>query len=106
MENKLVNYFSKITPLSLAEKSALAESAVPKFFPKGTFLLKEGQLSVDTYFIFAGCVREYILLDGEEKTSGLFTEDQWIISLNNFSSDSPKNRNLICVEDCELIVGN
>lgn len=55
-----------------------------KIFKKGAFLLKFGQMSMDTYFILEGCLREYLVIEGEEKTTNFFFEEQWVISLNNF----------------------
>lgn len=106
IENKLIKYFSRISPLSDEESKAIAESMCIKTFKKGAFLLKEGQVSIDTYFILEGCVREYILDDGEEKTTNFFTEEQWVISLNNFGSKKPTTHNLVCVEDTTVSVGN
>lgn len=65
-----------------------------KTYKKGTQLLKEGQVPIDTYFVLEGCIREYIITDGEEKTTAFYTEEQWVISLNNFSGPSPSNYNL------------
>jgi len=76
MENKFVNYFSNISRLSKEESKAIAEGMRTKTFRKGAFLLKEGQISANTYFILEGCIREYILSDGEEKTTNFFTEEQ------------------------------
>lgn len=106
MENKFVNYFSKVSPLSEAESKAIEENMCIKVFKKGEFLLKEGQISVDTYFIMEGCVREFIVVDGEEKTTNFFTEEQWVISLNNFNSMNHAGNNLQCVEDTTVSVGN
>ncbi len=106
MTNKLVDYFAKITPLSLEEAKVLEASAVPEFFKKGTILLKEGQLSMQSYFIFEGCVREYLLADGEEKTTNFFTEGQWVIALNSFNSENRSLRYWVCVEDSRMVVGN
>jgi CRP-like cAMP-binding protein len=106
MHNKFVNYFSRISPLSEAESNAIAENMCVKTFKKGDFLLREGQLSIDTYFILEGLIREYIVVDGEEKTTNFFTEEQWVISLNNFSSQSPATNNLVCVEDTTVSIGN
>ena len=106
MHNKFIKYFSRISPLSAEESKAIEENMCIKTFKKGDFLLKEGQLSVDTYFVLEGCIREYILVDGEEKTTNFFTEEQWVISLNNFSPNSPSTHNLVCVEDTTVSVGN
>ncbi len=106
MDNKFVNYFSRQTSLSVPEANAIAENMCIKTFKKGDFLLKKGQISIDTYFIMEGCVREYLVIDGEEKTTNFFTEEQWVISLNNFGSISPSEINLVCVEDTTVSVGN
>ena len=106
MHNKFINHFSRISPLSTEEANAIREHMVVKTFRKGDYLLKEGQFSVDTYFILEGCIREYILTDGEEKTTNFFTEEQWVISLNNFGAKIPATHNLVCVEDTAVSVGN
>jgi CRP-like cAMP-binding protein len=106
MKEKFVNYFSRISPLSEEEAKGIEEGMRIEIFKKGTVLLKEGQISVDTYFILEGCIREYVIRDGDEKTTNFFKEDQWVISLNNFGLKSPASNNLVCVEDTTVSVGN
>jgi len=106
MKNKFVNHFDKISPLSEEEAKAIADGMSVQNFKKGILLLKEGQASVDTYFVLEGCLREYIVVDGEEKTTNFFTEEQWVISLNNFSDNGASQHNLVCVEDSALVIGN
>ena len=72
MKNKFVEYFSRISPLSEEEAKGIEDGMCIKTFKKGTVLLKEGQLSVDTYFILEGCIREFIVIDGEDKTTNFF----------------------------------
>lgn len=106
MENPIVNYFSQLTSLSKEEKDVLENTMVVTRFKKDTLLLKEGQTSVDTYFILEGCIRQFTAVDGEEKTTHFFTEQQWVISLTGLSPDTPSSHNLVCMEDCALVVGN
>jgi CRP-like cAMP-binding protein len=106
MSNKFVEHFSRISPLSTEEADAIADGMVVRECKKGTVLLREGQLSVDTYFILKGCIREYILIDGEEKTTNFFTEEQWVISMSNFNAQSPSAHYLVCIEDTDVAVGN
>ena len=106
MDNKFVNYFSKISPLSAEEAAAIEASMRVETFKKGTLLLREGQISMNTYFIMEGCLREYILSDGEEKTTNFFTEEQWVISLSNFTAPTPSMHNLVCAEDTTVSIGN
>ena len=50
---------------------ALLASMQTKALKKGAYLLKEGEISANTYFVLEGCIREYVLSDGEEKTTRL-----------------------------------
>jgi CRP-like cAMP-binding protein len=106
LQKKFVSYFSKVAHLSQTEENAIAQNMRIKSFRKGDYLLKEGQVSVDTYFILEGCIREYILTNGEEKTTQFFTEEQWVISTNNFNSVTASENNLICMEDTTVSIGN
>ena len=106
MHEKFVNYFSKIVALSNEESEAIIESMQTKAFKKGEFLLKEGQISANTYFVLEGCIREYILSDGEEKTTNFLSEEQWAISLNSLTAPSSANHNWVCMEDTTVVVGN
>ena len=106
MENKIVKYFSQITTLSQDEARVLENGMVVTKFKKDAFLLKEGQTSNDTYFILEGCIRQYHLIDGEEKTTNFFTEGQWVISLTGLSQKTPSAHNLVCMEETSLVVGN
>jgi CRP-like cAMP-binding protein len=106
METKLLNYFSRIMPLSEEEAAAIADTMLIQRYKKGTVLLKEGQISTEAYFVLEGCVRQYFLIDGEEKTNNFFTEEQWVISINSFSSRAPSNHYLECCMDSSLVVGN
>ena len=106
MENKLLNYFSRIMPITKEEADAIAVTMVIKNYKKGDVLLKEGQISTEAYFVLEGCVRQYFIVDGEEETANFFTEEQWVISLNSFSNNLPSNHYMACATDCYLVVGN
>ncbi|SHO64986.1 Crp/Fnr family transcriptional regulator [Algoriphagus zhangzhouensis] len=106
MDNKFVNYFSKISSLTKEEAEAIAQTMKTQSFEKGDYLLRQGQKSSKTYFILSGCIREYILTDGEEKTTNFFTEEQWAISLNGFTPENSATHNWVCVEDTTVVVGD
>lgn len=106
MDNKLVEYFSRIMPLSDEEKRAITESMVVKTFKKGTVLLEEGKISTECYFVLEGCVRQYYVVDGEEVTNNFFTEEQFVVSIISFSQKVPANHYFSCCEDSTLVVAN
>lgn len=106
MEQKLLDYFSRIMPLSDEEIAAIVETMNIQTYKKGTILLKEGQISKEAYFVLDGCVRQYYIVDGEERTNNFFTEEQWVVSINSFSQQIPSTHFLECCLDSRLVVGN
>ena len=106
MDDKLLNYFQRIMPLSDEEARAIAETMIIHHYPKGTVLLKEGQVSMEAYFVLEGCVRQYYIVDGDEKTNNFFTQEQWVVSINSISQQIPSNHFLECCLDSTLVVGN
>jgi len=106
MDNKLINYFLRITNLSVNELNVLTESMVIKEYPKGSFLVKEGQFYTDTYFVLEGCIRQFKIIDGNDITTNFFTEEQWIISNELTEIKSQSDYNLQCIEDSSVVIGN
>jgi CRP-like cAMP-binding protein len=106
MDNKLLKYFSRIMPLSEEEIEAIDETMHVQHYKKGTVLLKAEQISSEVYFVLEGIVRQYYLIDGEEKTSDFFADEQWVVSLNSINPNNPSTHYLECCIDCSLLVGN
>ena len=106
MESKLFKYFSNIIALSDEETSAFAKTMYIRQYKKGNILLQEGQTSTETYFILEGTVRQYYLVDGEEKINNFFIEEQWMIPSNSFNRDTPSSHFLACCEDATLLISN
>lgn len=106
MKQKLISYFNSISVLSEAEAEAIYEGSVVKEYKKNTVLLRKGQSTQNTYFVFKGLIRQYSLIDGEEKTTAFFIEDQWVISLGSLDEEKPSAFYWVCEEDCVLLLGN
>ena len=106
MITKLTDYFSRFAALSQEESDAIIKSSVVKSYKKGDILLREGEISRECYFVLEGCVRQYYMVDGEEKTSNFFTEEQWVVSMNSFTLQVPADHYFSCVEDTTLVVGS
>ena len=106
MHQQLIQYFNSIMPLNEEEIVAIAETIEVKHFKKGAILLREGQVSHEAYFVLEGCVRQYYIVDGEEKINNFFTANQWVVSINSFSQQTPASHFLDCCLDSSLVVGN
>lgn len=105
MENELVKYVSKYTELSDELKTVIIESTVIRHYSKGEHLLTENQPAKESFLVLKGCVRNYIIKDGEEKTIDFYTDEQ-PISSPNYGKDVPSGHFLQCIEDTIVSIGN
>lgn len=104
-EHELINYISQFMPLSEAEAAEVVKMIKFKSFKKGTVLLREGQVAKLCYFVLKGCIRQYYLVDGEEKTTNFFTEGQPVTPYEGTFKKVPSKFYLSCVEDSILTIG-
>lgn len=101
-EREIIQYISQFMPLSDAEAEAVIKNMKIRSFKKGTVLLKEGQVAKLCYFVLKGCIRQYFLVDGEEKTTNFFSEGQPVTSYEGTFKQKPSKFYLACVEDSIL----
>lgn len=106
MENEIVKLISRYLELTNEEANAFAECIPIKTFGKGDILLREGQVSRDSYFVIQGCIRKYYIINGEECTTEFFVEDDSVASLHSYTNKTPANHYFECLEDCKLAVLN
>lgn len=106
MTEKLIDYFSKFQPLSEDEKNIIRKGVVIRTVKKGVCLLEEGQIPKDNYFIINGCIRQYYLKNGEEKTSNFFTEEEWILPFTSVENNGLSRYYLECMEDSQVVIAN
>jgi len=90
--------------LTEEEQEAIRAFNSLKTVKKGTLLLKEGDFFSSCFYILKGCVRQYYLVDGEEKTTFFYTEDQSISSSLGPNSQIPSKFYLECTEDTSLTI--
>ncbi len=105
MQDILFDFISKYITLTEDEKNAILSVDIFRSVKKGTVLLKEGQSSKDSYFVLKGCIRTYYDLDGEEKTTGFYTEME-ALTPPCVISKTPSEYYISCVEDTILTVSN
>ncbi|MCP4438256.1 MAG: Crp/Fnr family transcriptional regulator [Aureispira sp.] len=98
MENEMIKYLSKHIDLTDKLTNVIVESTIIKSFKKGTILLREGELSNKSYFVFKGCIRSYMLKDGEDRTIEFYTEEQPVSPLS-YETGVPSTHYLECIED-------
>lgn len=106
MNDVLTEYLSRLDMLSPEDLQAIASQLKTAQYKKGTVLLKEGEVSSTCYFILEGCIRQYCTIDGDEKTTAFYTEEQAVVPFASYAQQQPSTYALVCVEDCTLIEGH
>lgn len=104
-EREIIQYIGQFMPLSESEAIEIIKLLKIKSFKKGALLLKEGQVAKLCYFVLKGCVRQYFLVDGEEKTTNFFTEGQPVTPYEGTYKRKASKYYLACIEDTILTVG-
>lgn len=105
MQDLLFDFISKYISLTEDEKNAVVSSDIFRSFKKGAIILKEGQISNETYFVLKGCIRTYYIIDGVEKTTAFYTELE-ALAPPCITSKTPSEYFISCVEDSILTVSN
>jgi len=104
LKSEIVQLLEGALELNEEEAKAVTECIPIKTFEKGHVLLREGQVSNESYFNIQGLVRKYYLVDGEEKTTQFYIEKDAISSLQSYNLKIPSNHYLECIEDCRLAI--
>ncbi len=106
MEHILVQIMSEMTQLTTDEALMIEKSFPIETYTKGTYLLKEGQIAKDSYFVVKGCIRSYELCDGEEITLDFYTENQSAANFNSLTNSTPSTLHLVCSEETTVAICN
>ena len=98
MNADLVSYLSRYMTISKELADALSKSSFVQTYPKGTVVLREGDRVEKGFFILKGCMRSYILKDGEDKTLDFFIEEESVLPIG-LGKGVPSTHFLECLED-------
>ena len=105
MKDHLKEFLTKLDTFSFSEVNAIVDATSVKHFKKGSILLNEGQICRNCYFVLDGCVRQYQLKNGTEKTTTFFTEGQAAVLYTSYMKGIPSEYYLSCIEDAILTSG-
>lgn len=97
-----LSQFETLTPKEITEIGALIPVREAK---KETLLVRQGEICDACFFVLKGCLRQYSLIDGVEKTTQFYTEEEAAVFFTSYASQSPSESYLSCVEDSVVIVG-
>jgi CRP-like cAMP-binding protein len=105
MNDKILKFITDYIPLTEEEIEILNAQHLFLSFKKNTILLSEGELAKVHYFVLQGCVRSYYVIEGDEKTTEFYTENESVVPVSYIRKE-PSEYYLSCVEDCVLAVGS
>lgn len=98
----LYSHILKIYPISEDAKQALTEHLKKIDITKGEYLLREGTVCRNMYFLEAGCLRGFYILQGKEVTHWFASEKDFVTSFHSFITRTPSFESLQAIEDSVL----
>ncbi len=102
----VIDFMTSLGKLTSEEIEALADLIQVKQFKKGTFLYNEGENWDNCYFVLKGALREYLMINGVEKTIQFFFEYDSAMKFSHHEYKNLAGSCLICIEDSIVMVGN
>ncbi len=97
---ELLQYFNTIYPLSSDLEQYLLSIFKVKELTKKSYILKQGQVCRNLYFIEKGLVRCFYIKDDKEVCSWFMKEGDLIISVESFFKQVISYENIQAIEDC------
>lgn len=82
----------------------LKRLGTPRFFPKGSFLFRQGDKMSNLFFIQRGLVKAYYeTLDGKEFIKSFIREGEFIASLQAIAAGNPTSFTVLSLEHCNVL---
>jgi CRP-like cAMP-binding protein len=104
-DDEVIRFISGYIALSDAEADLIKAQNLIRSCRKDEVLLSEGEHSKACYFVLKGCIRSYYLVDGEERTTEFYTENQAITPVS-YVTHEPSAYYLSCLEDSIVAIGS
>ena len=106
MKKELVNFLSAFKLFKPGEVTELADLMTVISVRKNSLIVKEGEVCNNCFFVLKGCLRQYVVIDGLEKSTAFYTEQQAVNFFTSYTSQTASECNLYSLEDSILLVGN
>lgn len=74
-----------------------------KKIKKKDFILKEGEICRDIFYVKKGLLRVYILNEGKEINTWFVKEGEFITSVSSYHREKPSDHSIDAIEDSEII---
>jgi CRP-like cAMP-binding protein len=104
--NTLLKYIRSLTNFSDNSWELLQPALTKQVFKKNEFLLKQGQICNSLFYIEKGYCRSYFDIDGVEKNTGFFFENEIATNINSFGNGTRSEFNIAACEPLTAMVLN
>ncbi|MEM1219028.1 MAG: Crp/Fnr family transcriptional regulator [Bacteroidota bacterium] len=98
-----ITHLDQQIPLNESDRVLIHQHLRVEKFPKGSFLLREGQISQSFFYNVEGFVRLFYNQDGNEKTAYFFPPGTFISAYESFIYQKPANLSLQTIEASRVI---
>ena len=99
-----LEYIQKFIDLNSEEKARLLSTVKVRNYLKNQYIVQQGDLCKTANFIIAGCTKTFYLdSSGQEHIIMFSIEDWWASDLGSFTTQTPADFNVQCLENTELI---
>ena len=100
----LLIYFNQLIPLNTEEEELVAAKFYPRLFRKRQYVLQEGDICNQFYFVVRGCLRMYKIDEkGSMHILQFAAENYWINDLGSFHGLKPSELNIDALEDTVVL---
>ncbi len=100
----LINKVKTTIALSAEAEGYLRSIAIEKVFPKGTILIRQGEVVNKVYFVNSGCLRSYCIdKRGKEHTLQFAIRDWWISDYIAIHTNELATLTIECLKESMVI---
>ncbi|OJJ19433.1 hypothetical protein BKI52_21735 [marine bacterium AO1-C] len=104
MVDQLHQYFNRYVPFSYEEIEVFCAQLEQKTYTRKSFLLQEGEVCRDKFFITKGLVRTFRIDDKGLEHINLFgIENWWVTNIESFSKEKPSHLYIQAVEQTTVL---
>lgn len=102
-EEAFLQFLMRHLTISEREKQIMLELVRFKTFAKGAMLFNEGELTHEYYLVIRGGIRTYFLVDGDDITTGFYTETDSLIP-ESTTVHEPSACYAVCFEESTVAI--
>jgi CRP-like cAMP-binding protein len=104
MVQAITLYLKRFKDLTQEDMALIADCLELKKKPKGEQFSEQERYNNTCYLVVEGLVREYVGVAGNEYTTNIYTEFNWIIKNRHPATNTGHDHRLMCLEETTLLV--